>query len=183
MSSEQHKARSNEGKLLAVGGTHVIERGPDCRLESAHPPGAVKDLGWTGMLALEAVAEGTATLVCGAEKAIVKFAAPVRLEIDLSDERDPLKLTTMERVRVRARLFDRFGNELEVGKFTHFEWTVAEPFKEAVDRSAGEFGYCDTCYGMFSFRPVKPGTGMIIARLGGLQGALKIAAAQHWGQI
>jgi hypothetical protein len=178
MNSEyQNNTGSNGNKRLAVGGIHVIEREPDCRLESAQPPGAVKDLGWTGLLALEALAEGRATVVCGAEKMILEFASPVRLEITPADERDSLKLTTMERVRVRARLFDRFGNELEVGKFTHFEWSVTKPFEEALDRSAGEFGFCDTCYGMFSFHAAKPGTGTIEASLGSLRGELAIMSS------
>lgn len=178
MSSEdRHKPGPAGETLLAVGGLHEIVRPLPCRLESVQPPGAVADLGWTGALVLQARAEGRAVVVCAAETMTLEFALPVRLEITAADGRDPLRLTPGERVRVRARLFDGSGNELEVGKFTHFEWSVSGPFEEALDRSAGEFGFCDTCYGMYAVRAAKPGTGTLEASFGSLRGEMKIAAA------
>ena len=44
------------------------------------------------------------------------------------------------------------------------------------DSSSGEFGFCDTCYGMQGFRVFKRGKGPIEARLGALQGTLMIMA-------
>lgn len=161
-------------RLLAVGGTHVFEgRGP-CRLTRAEPEGVVKDLGWADALALEAEREGVAEVTCGDEKIVLKVVAPARLEIRLEDEGAPTDVPAREPFRVRAMLYDAQGRELEVGKLTEFEWTPSENLEFANDRSAAEFGLCDTCFGMQNFRAVKPGRASVVARLGGLKGELQI---------
>jgi hypothetical protein len=77
-------------------------------------------------------------------------------------------------INVRALLYDRQGRDLEVGKYTNFEWDSSENLKVANDRSSREFGFCDTCVGMHHFRAVAPGKGSIIARLGSSRGELTI---------
>ena len=142
----------------------------------AEPEGAVKDLEWVDTLALEASSEGNAEVMCGSEKIPLKIVAPARLEINLADEVNPTDIPVNEPFKVQARLYDNQGRELEVGKFTNFEWTPSEILEVANDPSSGEFGFCDTCFGIHNFRAVKPGKGLIVARLGGLEGKLMIEA-------
>jgi hypothetical protein len=165
-----------EPRLLAAGGIHVFESQAPCKLVRAEPDGAVNDLGWADTLALEAVSEGEAEVTCGGERIMLKVAAPARLEIELASEGKPNDIPVDEPFQVRAWLYDEQGRELEVGKFTHFEWSPSEILETANDSSAGEFGFCDTCFGLYNFRAVKPGTGSITARLGGLEGKLLIEA-------
>ena len=171
------RSRDREKRLVAVGGIHVFESHTPCRLVSAEPQGVVKDLGWTDTLALEARSEGTAEVVCGTKRIKVELVAPARLAIELVDQGTPTGVIVQERFRVQAQLYDGLGRELEVGKFTNFEWTCSGVLAVANDRSAGEFGFCDTCYGMHNFRALVPGECMIEARLGGVQGKLKIEAS------
>lgn len=163
-------------RLLAVGGVHVFEsRGP-CRLSRAEPEGALKDLGWPDTLALKAAREGDAEVACGGEKIKLKAVVPTRLEIKLPGRGSANGILVQEPFKVQALLYDAQGRELEVGKFTLFEWTPSEILEPANDPSAGEFGFCDTCFGMHNFRAVKPGPGSIVASLGGLKGELLIEA-------
>jgi hypothetical protein len=154
--------------LLAVGGTHVLERQAPCRLVRAEPASAIHDLGWADALALETRGEGTAEVVCGTEKLVLESVAPARLEIEMSDGK-PAKVPVQERFQVKARLYDRRGRELEVGKLTAFEWTPSGVLEVANDRSSGEFGFCATCFGKHAFRAVRPGTGAIKVRFGDLE--------------
>ncbi|HEV2860998.1 MAG TPA: hypothetical protein VGX48_08335 [Pyrinomonadaceae bacterium] len=163
-------------RLLAVGGIHVFESGGPCRLARAEPEGALKDLGWPDALALEAAREGDAEVTCGDEKFALKALPPARLEIKLPDGGAPTGIPVQKPFKVQAMLYDAQGRELEVGKFTHFEWTPSEGLEPANDPSAGEFGLCDTCFGLHNFRAVKPGQGSIVASLGGLKGELLIEA-------
>ena len=165
-----------EPRLLAAGGTHVFESQAPCKLVRAEPVGTVNDLGWAVTLALEAGSEGEAEVACGGERIMLKVLAPARLEIKLAGEGEPTGIPIDEPFQVRALLYDEQGRELEVGKFTTFEWAQTEILEPANDRSAGEFGLCDTCFGMHNFRAVKPGTGSIMARLGDLEGKLLIEA-------
>jgi hypothetical protein len=164
-----HKCSGDSDKLLlAVGGTHVFGRQAACRLVRAEPASAIQDLGWTDALALETRGEGTAEVVCGTEKILLEIVAPARLEIEMSDGK-PTKVPVQERFQAKARLYDRRGRELEVGKLTAFEWTPSGVLEVANDRSAGEFGFCDTCFGKHAFRAVRPGTGGIKVRYGNLE--------------
>ena len=167
---------AREPRLLAAGGIHVFESQAPCALLHAQPEGTVKDLGWADTLALEAVSEGDAEVACGGEKIALRVAAPARLEVSFTGEGKPAEIKVDEPFQVRALLYDKDGRELEVGKFTNFDWTQSEILEPANDRSAGEFGLCDTCFGMHNFRAVKPGAGAITARLGGLEGQLLIEA-------
>jgi hypothetical protein len=167
-----------EDRLLAAGGIHVFERPTPCQLLRAAPERAVKDLGWPDALALEAAGEGSAEVACGdTERFRLEIAAPARLVIEVLDG-GPLAggIPVQEPFRVQARLYDARGRELEVGKFTHVEWTVSGVLEVAVDRSAGEFGFCDTCFGTHGFHAAAPGRGTIEARLGVLRGALVVVA-------
>jgi hypothetical protein len=161
-------------RLLAVGGTHVFEGPGPCSLTRAEPEGLFKDLGWADALALEAEREGGAEVTCGGEKTALKVLAPARLEVRLEDEGSPAEVRASEPFRVRVMLYDARGSELEVGKFTEFEWTHSENLEFANDSSAAEFGLCDTCFGMQNFRAVEPGRASVVARLGGLKGELRI---------
>lgn len=161
--------------LLPVGGTHVFERQAGCRLVRAEPASAIQDLGWTDALALETRGEGTAEVVCGTEKLMLEIVAPARLEIAMGDGK-PTKVAVQERFRVTARLYDRRGRGLEVGKLTTFEWTPSGVLEVANDRSTGEFGFCDTCFGQHAFRAVRPGTGEIKVRHGNLEATRTIEA-------
>jgi len=134
-------------------------------LARAEPEGIVKDLEWTGPLALEARGEGQAEVICGGERIVLKMVSPARLEIKLVDEVQLNDISVDRRIKVRALLYDRQGRDLEVGKFTNFEWDSSENLRVANDRSSGEFGFCDTCFGIHHFRAVAPGKGSIIARL------------------
>lgn len=164
-----HKCSGDSDKLLlTVGGTHVFERQAACRLVRVEPASALEDLAWTDALALETRGEGTAEVVCGTEKLVLEIVAPVRLEIDMAEGK-PTKVPVQERFHVKARLYDRRGRELEVGKLTTFEWTPSGVLEVANDRSAGEFGFCDTCFGKHAFRAVRPGTGEIKVRHGNLE--------------
>jgi hypothetical protein len=171
-----NSSNASEPRLLAVGGIHVFESQAACKLVSTSPEGAVRELGWPDTLAVEAACEGGAEVTCGGEKIMLKIASPARLEIRLVSEGKPTDIPVDEPFRVQALLYDIQGRELEVGKFTHFEWLPSEILEPANDRSAGEFGFCDTCFGLHNFRAVKPGTGSITARLGGLEGKLLIEA-------
>jgi hypothetical protein len=160
-------------RLLAVGGIHLLE-GLQCQLARVEPEGMVKDLEWTGPLALEARGEGQAEVVCGNERLVLQMVSPARLEIKLVDAAQPNDIAVDQRIVVRALLYDRQGRDLEVGKFTKFEWDSSENLIVANDRSSGESGFCDTCFGINRFRAVAPGKGSIIARLGSSRGGLTI---------
>ena len=166
----------SEQRFLAVGGIHTFERQTPCKLARVEPEDAVKDLEWVDTLALEARSEGNAEVICGDERIKLKTVTPVRLEIKLVGEDQPTNLTVHERFKVQALLYDHQGRELEVGKFTIFEWASSEILEVANDRSSGEFGFCDTCFGMYTFRAIRPGKGSISARLGSLQGMLIVMA-------
>src|SRR5262249_27864847 len=165
---------SSQHRLLAVGGLHILEGRTQCRLTRAEPEGIVKDLERTGPLALEARSEGQAEVICGSERIALKMVFPARLEIKLVDEVDLADIAVDRRITVRAFLYDRQGRELEVGKLTNFEWDFSENLKVANDRSSGEFGICDSCFGMHRFRAIAPGKGSIMARLGTLRGGVTI---------
>ncbi len=163
-------------RLLAAGGVHVFESEAPCALLRAEPEGSVKDLGWADTLALEAVGEGEAEVACGGERVALRVAAPARLEVSFTGEGGPAEVKVGEPFQVRALLYDGEGRELEVGKFTDFDWTQSENLEPANDSSAGEFGLCDTCFGMHNFRAVRPGAGSVTARLGGVEGSLPVEA-------
>lgn len=172
LSSTSHSAGQ---RLLAVGGIHVFESPTPCKLERAKPQDAVQNLAWANTLALEATSEGEAEVSCDGERIKLTIVPPVRLGIKLKDSA-PTDIDVDEPFTVQAVLYDKEGRELEVGKFTNFEWRNSGIVEPANDRSAGEFGFCDTCYGMQHFRAVDAGEGLITARFGDLEGKLMIEA-------
>ena len=159
-------------RLLAVGGIHTFENLMPCRLLHAEPEGSIKNLNWEDTLALEALREGTVDLACGAEVLSLDIVLPDRLVIEIVSDANPTNLQVLDRFKVQVRLYDSRGRELEVGKFTNIQWFFSSIFEIASDTSAGEFGYCDTCYGMQDFRALKPGKGSIEASFGGVRGTL-----------
>jgi hypothetical protein len=160
----------------------VFEEAAACTLARVEPERAVTDLNWTGSLALEAGAEASAEVVCGDETIELNFAAPARLNIELAGTRETGPIHVGERFLVRARLFGWDGSEIEVGKFTTFDWKPSVQFEVANSASAGEFGACDTCFGMYAFRALTPGEGQIEARLGSVSGVLKIVVGTRGGE-
>jgi hypothetical protein len=162
---------SPKKRLLAVGGTHVFESNEQCKLTRAQPDKAVKDLHWQDTLALEALNEGTAEVTCGDEKIDLEIVVPTRLEIKLRDGKPTEAGDTFQ---VEALLYGANGEQLEVGKFTTFEWTSSGDVQAVNDRSGGEFGLCDTCYGMQKFRVLRKGSAWIEVHFGSLQGRLAL---------
>lgn len=168
-------------RLLAVGGTHLFESAPPCKMLRALPGGIVKDLGWPRALALEASAEATADLECGDETLQLRFVTPFRLTVEIAGSRTSTMVGVGEQFLVRARLWNRQGDEVEVGKFTMLAWDSSAGITAAVDGSAGEFGFCDTCFGTYSFMPVEAEDGWIEASLGDVSGRLAIVATARKG--
>jgi hypothetical protein len=168
-------------RLLAVGGFHVFDETPArCTFVDVRPPAAVHQLGWTDVLAFEASLEGAAELRCGEEAPIVlEIVAPVRMHVKPDDDVNPASIGVGECFGVQATLYDGEERELEVGRFTTLEWSCSSLLEPAIDRSAGEFGFCDTCYGRYAFRATDPGPGWISAVLGGLRDTLQVAIASR----
>lgn len=169
----QGDSRSLEKRLLAVGGIYVFEEQPRCKLVQKGSESIVTDLDWSDTLALEAKHEGVAEVVCDTKIFKLQVVVPTRLDIETLESKIT-KIAVHERFKVQARLYDRRGRELEVGKFTIFKWSSFGVLEIANDSSSGEFGFCDTCYGMYGFRTVRPGKGSIEASLGDLRGKLKV---------
>jgi hypothetical protein len=165
-------SRDSQRRLLAVGGIHAFDK--PCILTHVEPEGAVQNLNWPDAVVVEATREAVAEIVCGAVKSNVEFMVPARLDIETIGGHTPAEIKAHAPFKVQARLFNREGRELEVGKFTNIQWVGSGVLEVANDPSAGEFGICDTCYGMFGFRATGPGEGEIEARLGELRGTLKI---------
>lgn len=172
-------SNSARQRLLAVGGIHVFEGQTLCTLVDAQPANAVKNLVWAESLALEAECAGSAAVECDGERLNLEIVIPVRLEIELVSDSKSSEIAVGERFRVQAQLYDHSGRALEVGKFTQFEWTASEALEVANDRSSGEFGLCDTCYGLQHFRALQASQGVIAVRLGALQGAMTITAVER----
>ncbi len=166
-------------RLLAVGGIHIFENQKPCRLLHTEPEDSVKNLKWKDTLALEALHEGTADLACGIEELNLEIVQPARLVIEMVSDANPSNIQVLDRFKVQVRLYDSHGRELEVGKFTKVEWFSSSIFEIANDPSAGEFGYCDTCFGMQSFRAITPGKGLIEACLGRVRGTLSLAVGSN----
>jgi hypothetical protein len=168
-------ANVSEIRHLAVGGIHEFSAQDPCRIVGAQPEGAIIDLQWADSLALEAKSEGMAHVECGVVKIPIEMIRPVRLAIETVDV-EPTKLIVGRQFRAQLRLYDHQNRELEVGKFTSFEWVCSPSLDVANDRSSGEFGFCVTCYGMHNFRPNSKGKATITAQLGDLTGSLEVIA-------
>ena len=167
--------RGPRPQLLAVGGTHVFDHPAPCQLDSSDPPGAVRDLGWEGQLALEASGAAEAAVTCGDERVALQFVVPATLRLALVDPTPPL--TPSQHLRVQVALLDDRGQTLQIGKFTHITWTASGSIAADNDRSAGEFGLCDTCYGAAGFRTLAEGEGTIRAQFQALEDSLTLRIA------
>ena len=166
-------------RLLVTKGTHTFEGDILCKLENEEPKGIVNNLNWDNVLAIEADREGKAEIICGNERFNVEFLSPSRLDIEMITDSKPELLIVQDLFKVQIRLYNAEGKELEVGKFTNFEWSFSDFLELANDNSSGEFGICDTCYGMHSFQCLKPGKGFIKATFGNLEGEMKLIAEPH----
>ncbi len=163
--------RSDE-RLLAVGGVHALEGTEPCQLSSIEPAAALQDLAWKNALVVRAQGEGHAELACGGKRARLKLVKPARLELVLVDER----VVVGKPFHVRAVPRGADGKELEVGKWTEIAWHTSGAVTPEKDASAGEFGACDSCYGIHAFRASAEGEAKIDARLGEAVGTLRVTA-------
>lgn len=161
-----------EQRLLAVGGVHALEATEPCQLAQIEPSSALEDLHWKDALVVRARSEGSAELACGKHKAHLRLVKPARLDVVLVDDH----VVIGRRFHVRAVPRDAEGRELEIGKWTELAWHADGAVTADTDRSAGEFGMCDTCSGVHGFRANAEGTATIDARLGDATGTLRITA-------
>ena len=60
--------------------------------------------------------------------------------------------------------------------WTELAWHADGAVTPDTDRSAGEFGMCDTCFGVHGFKASAEGTATIDARLGDATGTLRVTA-------
>jgi len=161
--------RSDE-RLLAVGGVHALEGTEPCKLASIEPVSALQDLAWKNALVVRAQAEGRAELTCGSKRTPLRLVKPARLDLLLVDEH----VVVGKPFQVRALPRGGDGKELEVGKWTEIAWRADGAVTPEKDRSAGEFGACDSCFGIHSFRASAEGDATIEARLGEASGSLRV---------
>jgi hypothetical protein len=161
-----------EERLLAVGGVHALEGAAPCQLSQVEPAKALEDLGWNNALVVRANAEGRAELACGERRARLRLVTPDRLELKLVDDH----VVVGQRFQVRAVARDREGRELEIGKWTELVWRRDGGVALDGDRSAAEFGNCDTCFGVHGFKASSATPATIEAQLGTATGTLKVTA-------
>lgn len=162
----------HDERLLAVGGVHALDGTEPCQLSHVNPEQALEDLHWKDALVVRAHGEGTAEITCGSHHARLRLVQPARLGVVLVDAH----VVVGQRFQVRAVAYDGNGRELEIGKWTEIAWRADGPLAIDNDKSAGEFGLCDTCFGAQGFRASTAGDGTIEARLGTATGVLKITA-------
>ena len=162
-------------QLLVVGGTHILNNSETCKFIGAEPKTAIKKLDWEGNLAIEASDEGVAEIQCGTERKVLRFvkAARITIEINIGSSVDK-ELHIGDRFSVKAHLYDSSGRELEVAKFTEFVWASSPNFETLNNRSSGEFGFCDTCFGMHPFHVLQQGQGFIEVHFGSLQEIIEV---------
>ena len=159
-----------EERLLALGGVHALEASEPCQLAQVEPAAALEDLHWKDALVVRARGEGRAELTCGKTHARLRVVAPARLDLVLVEDH----VAVGRRFSVRAVPRDRDGHELEIGKWTELTWHADGAVVTDTDRSAGEFGQCDGCFGVHGFRATAAGDATIDAKLGDAAGSLKI---------
>jgi hypothetical protein len=167
-------AMQNKERLLAAGGIHALEGAEPCHLTQVEPASALEDLGWKDALVVRAHGEGRAELACGKHRARLRVVRPERLELTLVDDH----VVVGRRFHVRAIARDHAGRELEVGKWTELVWRADGVIDLDGDRSAGELGQCDTCFGIRGFRASAAGAAMLEAHLGEAAGTLRVTARQ-----
>jgi len=161
-------------RLMTVGGVHALDGTEACKLASVEPSSALQDLAWKNALVVRAQAEGRAELTCGDKRARLRLVKPARLELILVDEH----VVVGKRFQVRALPRGGDGKELEVGKWTEIAWRTDGAVTPEKDRSAGEFGACDSCFGIHSFRASTAGEATIEARLGEASGTLRVTVGR-----
>jgi hypothetical protein len=162
----------SEQRLLALGGVHALEGAEPCHLAHVEPASALEDLAWKDALVVRARGEGRAELACGSHRAQLRIVKPARLDLVLVD--DHVKVG--QRFQVRAVPRDHDGRELEVGKWTEIGWHSDGAVVPDTDASAGEFGMCNTCFGIHGFSASAAGPATIEARLGEATGTLRVTA-------
>ena len=162
----------SEERLLALGGVHALEGSEPCHLANVDPASALEDLAWKDALVVRARGEGRAELTCGNRRTQLRIVKPARLDLVLVD--DHVKVG--QRFQVRAMPRDRDGKQLEVGKWTEIGWKSDGAVATDTDASAGEFGMCNTCFGVHGFKASAAGPATIEARLGEATGTLRVTA-------
>lgn len=162
---------TSEPRLLALGGTHVLESEELCKLVKSEPKDVAKDLAWGNKLALEASAPCIVEVLCNEEIQNLEFVKPERIEVSIIRDQE---VTVGDKIEVKANLYDHLGRELDVGKFTVFNWESSDIFEIENDSSAGEFGLCDTCFGRHHFRVLKLGKGIIEVNFGNLKRKIEV---------
>ncbi|HMU40818.1 MAG TPA: hypothetical protein PKE31_17545 [Pseudomonadota bacterium] len=160
----------SEERLLAHGGIHALDGAKPCRLSTMEPKSALEDLAWKNALVVRAREEGTAELMCGNAKIRLVIVKAARLDLVLVED----GVRVGQRFTVRAVPHDRDGRALEVGKWTELNWHSDGAVALDSDRSAGEFGICDTCFGVHSFRASAAGQATISADFSGATGSLRV---------
>ena len=161
---------------LALGGTHDLGDPAVCHLTQIAPEGALLDLKWHDALVGLAATEGTAEVACGAQSRSVQVVAPAQMTLTLEDGSPRPGASEGRRMTATVHVFDAQMRELELGKHTEINWTSSPDLAENNDPSAGEFGLCDTCYGVSHFRVVGPGKATIEARFGSLSASVTVPA-------
>ncbi len=134
------------------------------------------DLKWHDALVVLAAGEGTAEVACGAQTRSVQVVAPAQMTLTLEDGSPRPGASEGRRMTATVHVFDAQMRELELGKDTEINWTSSPDLAVDNDPSAGEFGLCDTCYGVRHFRVVGPGQGKIEARFGDLSAGVTVPA-------
>ena len=157
-------------RLLTVSGVHALGSTEPCKLASIEPSSALQDLAWKNALVVRAQAEGRAELACGDKRMRLRLVKPARLDLVLVDEH----VVVGKPFQVRALPRGGDGKELEVGKWTEIAWRTDGAVAAEKDRSAGEFGACDSCFGIHTFRASAEGEATIEARLGEASGTLRV---------
>jgi hypothetical protein len=159
-------------RLLAVGGMHELAAGREpCHLTRVEPASALEDRGGEPPLVLRARGEGHAEVACGDQRVRLLVVTPERLELELVGDH----VVVGKPFVVQATPIDHAGRELEIGKWTELQWHSAPTIE--VERSTGaEFGFCDTCFGIQTFRTSVTTPATIEARLGNATGTLRVIA-------
>jgi hypothetical protein len=166
--------QSSGKRLLAVGGTHVLENTGPCEIIKTQPKNAAKNLGWDGQFAFEAQTKGNIQVLCGTEQLSLELVIAEKIDITSIEGKISDDISIGQLIKVKAQLYDRLGRVLEVGKYTSFNWSSTNNLEIANDRSSGEFGFCDTCFGFQQFRATQQGTGVIEVRFDNLSYSMKI---------
>jgi hypothetical protein len=161
--------KSHHDVWLALGGVHELGISA-CKLQRMEPAGALEDLKWQGgALVMRARAEGIAEFECGDDRFTYHVARAASLQVIVSE---PVEAGAHFDVRAVPR--DAGGRQLDIGKWAEVEWSSEGDVASDNDRSAAEFGLCDTCFGAQGFRAGAAGKARVRATFEGVAGELDV---------